>query len=112
MNEILLAAAIIGTIVLGVTQMFKQIISDYKWLPFINVLIGIVIGLLYAYTIVKADLAVYAWAGVISGLAAGGFYDLQANAKGLNNQRKSTNLIKDGLGEQEPKFEDEEQGGE
>lgn len=108
MNEILTATAIIGAVILATTQMIKQVVSDYKWLPILNVLIGIAIGMIYALTIVKGDLAIYAWAGAISGLGAGGFYDLQANVKGLNNQRKSTNLINDGQGEQEPDFDEEE----
>lgn len=106
MNEILTATAIIGAVILASTQMIKQAVNDNKWLPILNVLIGIVIGVVYALTIVSGQVAVYAWAGAISGLGAGGFYDLQANIKGLNNQRKSTNLINDGKGEQD------EQGGE
>lgn len=108
MEQILTATAVISVIILASTQMIKQVVSDNKWLPILNVVIGIFIGLIYAYTIVKGDLAVYAWAGAISGLGAGGFYDLQANVKGLNNQRKSTNLINDGKGEQDLTNKDEE----
>lgn len=109
MNEILTATAIIGAVILAATQMIKQVVTDNKWLPILNVVIGIVIGLIYALTIVKGDLAVYAWAGAISGLGAGGFYDLQANVKGLNNQRKATTLINDGQGEQDPDFNNGEE---
>lgn len=86
MNEILTATAVIGVVILAATQMIKQMISDNKWLPILNVIIGIAIGVLYALTIVKSDTAIYAWAGAISGLGAGGFYDLQANVKGLIKQ--------------------------
>lgn len=110
MDNILTAVAVIGTFILAATQMVKQVVSDNKWLPIINLLIGILIGLIYAITIVGGELAVYAWAGAISGLGAGGFYDLQANVRGLNNQRKSNNLINDGLGEQDltDTFKDED----
>lgn len=111
MNEILTATAIIGAVVLASTQLVKQVVTDNKWLPIINVIIGIGIGMLYAVTIVKSDIAIFAWAGAISGLGAGGFYDLQANIKGLNNQRKATDLINSGQGRKEPSVDDE-QGGE
>lgn len=101
MNEILLAASVIGAIVMAVTQMVKQVVEDNKWLPIVNVVIGILVGVVYAVTIVKSDIAIYAWAGALSGLGAGGFYDLQANIKGLNNQRKSTQLIENGKGKQD-----------
>lgn len=101
MNEILTATAVIGAVILASTQMIKQVVNDNKWLPILNVLIGIAIGVVYALTIVNGEVPVYAWAGAISGLGAGGFYDLQANIKGLNNQRKSTNLINDGKGGQD-----------
>ncbi len=79
MTEILTAASIIGAVVLGVTQLIKKQIPDNKWLPVINVIAGIFIGLIYSITINgSGDLAVYGWAGALSGLAAGGFYDLGA----------------------------------
>lgn len=108
MNEILTATAVIGAVILASTQMIKQVVNDNKWLPILNVLIGIAIGVVYALTIVNGQVAVYAWAGAISGLSAGGFYDLQANIKGLSNQRKSTKLIDEGQGDQDPTFKDGE----
>lgn len=112
MDNILTATGVIGAIIFGSTQLIKQVVPDNKWLPILNVVIGIFIGLAYAYTMVGGELAVYAWAGAISGLGAGGFYDLQANVRGLNNQRKSNNLINDGLGEQDltNTFEQNEDG--
>ncbi|WP_373761268.1 holin [Jeotgalibaca porci] len=108
MNEILTATAIIGAVILASTQMIKQVVNDNKWLPILNVLIGIAIGVVYALTIVNGQVAVYAWAGAISGLGAGGFYDLQANVKGLSNQRRATKLNDEGQGDQEPTFKDGE----
>lgn len=101
MNEILTASTIIVPVVMGVTAAVKSQISDNKVLPIVNVAIGIFIGVVYALSIVKGDVAIYAWAGAISGLSAGGFYDLQANVKGLNNQRKAAQMIKEGNGEQD-----------
>lgn len=80
MTEILTAASIIGAVVLGVTQLIKMQIPNNKWLPVINVVTGIFIGLIYSITINSGgDLAIYGWAGALSGLAAGGFYDLGAS---------------------------------
>lgn len=101
MNEILTAATVIVPVVIGATAAVKTQISDNKVLPIVNVAIGIFIGVIYALSIVKGDVAIYAWAGAISGLSAGGFYDLQANVKGLSNQRKAAQMIKEGNGEQD-----------
>ena len=101
MNEILTASTIIVPVVMGVTAAVKSQISNNKVLPIVKAAPGIFIGVVYALSIVKGDIAIYAWAGAISGLSAGGFYDLQANVKGLNNQRKAAQLIKDGNGEQD-----------
>lgn len=80
MDNILIAATVIGAVVLAITQMIKQMVTDNRWLPLINVVLGIAIGLIYALTIVGGDFAVYGWAGALAGLSAGGFYDL---GKGL-----------------------------
>lgn len=103
MDNILTAASIIGAIVLGATQIIKQTPINNKWLPFLNVVIGILIGVLYAVTITKGDIAVFGWAGAIAGMAAGGFYDLKSNGVALNNERKATKMIEEGLGNQDTK---------
>lgn len=100
MNEILAAATIIGAVVAGVTQMVKQTDINNKWLPFINVGIGIILGVLYATTIVGGDLAIYAWAGAISGMAAGGFYDTVTNGKAIYDESDAKTLTEEGKGEQ------------
>lgn len=107
MENILTAASIIAALVMGATGVTKKFFTnDYKWLPIINIVVGIFIGLFYAITIVKGDYAIYGWAGFISGLSAGGFYDLGASTKGLVNQNKATNLIEEGLGYQDTQHED------
>lgn len=76
MTEILAAASIITPLVVGVTGLIKTQMKDYKLLPVINVIAGILLGVLYAMTLAPQDLAIYAWAGAVSGLAAGGLFDL------------------------------------
>ena len=100
MEEILVALSVIGVIVTAVTQLTKSMFSNKKYLPIYNVIIGIVLGLLYAYTITKGDYSIYGWAGALAGLGAGGFYDLGVNTKAIVNENEAQNLINDGKGEQ------------
>lgn len=102
MENILTAATVIVPVVLAATGLVKKVVvNDNKWLPAINLVIGILLGVVYAATIVGGDYELYGWAGFISGLAAGGFYDLGANGKGLINQKKATALIDSGEGDQD-----------
>lgn len=91
MDEILTATSVIGSVVLGMTQIVKQTAIDNKWLPFLNVIFGLIIGISYALTIVQGDIAIYAWAGILAGMSAGGFYDLPANGKLLYQKSKLNN---------------------
>lgn len=91
MDEILTATSVIGAVVLGMTQIVKQTAIDNKWLPFLNVIFGLIIGISYALTIVHGDIAIYAWAGILAGMSAGGFYDLPANGKLLYQKSKLNN---------------------
>ena len=110
MEEILAAVSIIGAIVLGATKMIKATPINNKWLPFLNVVIGVVIGAGYALSFLPNEVIIYAWAGGLAGMAAGGFYDLKSNGVALNNERKSNNLIDEGLGYQDTQHEDKESG--
>lgn len=100
MEDILLALSVIGVIVTAVTQLTKSMFSNKKYLPIYNIILGVAIGLIYAYTIVKGDYSVYGWAGALAGLGAGGFYDLGVNTKAIVNENEAQSLIDDGKGEQ------------
>lgn len=76
MTEILAASSIITPLVVGVTGLIKTQMKEYKLLPVINVIAGILLGVLFAVTLAPQDLAIYARAGAVSGLAAGGLFDL------------------------------------
>ena len=78
MEHILTAATVIVGVVMAVTGLVKQMIPDNKWLPIINIVLGTAVGILYAATMAPDQLVVFGWAGFLSGLAAGGFYDLGA----------------------------------
>lgn len=88
MDEILTATSVISVVVLGVTQIIKQTAINNKWLPFLNVVFGLIIGISYALTVVHGEIAIYAWAGILAGMSAGGFYDLPANGKLLYKETK------------------------
>lgn len=78
MEHILTAATVIVGVVMAVTGLVKQMIPNNKLLPVINILLGTTVGVVYAATMVPDQLIVFGWAGFLSGLAAGGFYDLGA----------------------------------
>lgn len=107
MENILTAASVIGVIVAGVTQMIKQTPINNKLLPFLNVLLGVVIGVGYALSFLPSEVIVYAWAGGLAGMSACGFYDLGTNGKGLANQNKANKLIDEGNGLQDNREEGE-----
>ena len=92
---------------MGATQMIKKTTINNKFLPFLNVLIGIIIGLGWALSFAQSELIVYVWAGGLAGMAAGGFYDLKANGAALNNEKKAKKLIDNGDGLQDSREEGE-----
>lgn len=93
MNEILAAATIIVTVVMALSTAIKTQITNTKRLPIINVVIGLFIGGGWAICFAHDQFAVFVWAGLIAGLAAGGFYDL---GKGiLHDPTDQTNIDAD-----------------
>ncbi|WP_461198568.1 holin [Enterococcus sp. N249-2] len=76
MKAILIAASVIAPLVVGVTGLIKTQVKNYDILPVINVIAGILLGVLFALSFVQEDLVLYAWAGAVAGLAASGLFDL------------------------------------
>lgn len=76
MKEILIAASIIAPLVMGATGLVKNQIDNYRILPVVNVITGILLGILFAMSFTPEEIILYAWAGAVSGLAAGGLFDL------------------------------------
>lgn len=76
MKEILIAASIITPLVLGLTALIKTQVNTYKILPVVNVIAGILLAVLYAISFAADEVVLYAWAGFVAGLAAGGLFDL------------------------------------
>ncbi|MUN75572.1 holin [Enterococcus casseliflavus] len=76
MKAILIATSVIAPLVVGVTGLIKTQVKNYDILPVINVIAGILLGVLFALSFVQEDLVLYAWAGAVAGLAASGLFDL------------------------------------
>ena len=76
MKEILIAASIIVPLVVGATGLIKTQLNNYRILPVINVITGILLGILFAMSFTPEEIILYAWAGFVAGLAAGGLFDL------------------------------------
>lgn len=76
MKEILIAASIIVPLVVGATGLIKTQLNNYRILPVINVITGILLGILFAMSFTPEEIILYSWAGFVAGLAAGGLFDL------------------------------------
>ncbi|MEI5991452.1 hypothetical protein A5881_002987 [Enterococcus termitis] len=81
MDNILAAATTIIAFVLAFTQLIKKYTgADSKWLPLLNLLTGLFLGVAWSLSFAPDQMIVFIWGGAIAGLAAGGFYDLGSNA--------------------------------
>lgn len=91
MQSVLTAASVIVILVMAVTYCVKSQLPNNRWVPLINIVISIILALAWAYTMVPDQIVIYGWAGLICGLAAGGFYDLGTSI--LNTPKKSDSDI-------------------
>lgn len=81
MDNILIAATTIIVIVMAATEFLKRYTgAESKWLPLVNLLTGLIVGVGWSLSFAPNDLIVFIWGGLIAGLAAGGFYDLGVSA--------------------------------
>lgn len=81
MNNILATATVLTPIVVAFSSVLKQYLVSSKYLPIINIIIGVGLATLYAVSFHESEI-VFLWAGALAGLAAGGFYDIGKNLKG------------------------------
>ena len=84
MQQILITAGIVAPIISAIVNVVKtQFKVDGKQVSALALVLGIIVGLTYAATIVRGDYAVYGWGGLIAGLSAIGYYELAfKNKKG------------------------------
>ena len=81
MTEILTMATIIAPVTLGVVEAIKQATGNHRFLPFIAIAVGILLGIAATF-FVDAEITSRVWAGGISGLAATGLFEGLKNIKG------------------------------
>jgi len=72
MTEFLTLGPVAVTLIMALTQIVKELGVPHKWLPFLNVLMGI--G--GAFVFVDGDLKTVAISGIIAGLTACGTFDI------------------------------------
>ncbi|MGM0175671.1 holin [Enterococcus sp. DIV0800] len=89
MDDVMLAVGIIGGLVFAFTSVIKSSVRETRWLPFVNVAVGAIIGIVWSVSFGE-NKAVFLWAGIIAGLSAGGFFDL---GKGLLEDPKNTSSV-------------------
>lgn len=82
MDNVLIKMPIILGLTMAVTKLFKDTGFSPRYLPYVNAVTGVVIGLLYALSFEPEAIVTWAWAGFIAGLSAGGFYDLGKSTLG------------------------------
>lgn len=84
MQQILITAGVVAPIISAIVNVVKtQFKLDGKQVSALALVLGVVVGLTYAATIVRGDYAVYGWGGLIAGLSAIGYYELAfKNKKG------------------------------
>lgn len=88
MDNILIAATTVVVFVLAGTQLIKKYTgTENKWLPLINLVLGIVLGVAWSLSFDPSNLINFIWGGAIAGLSAGGFYDLGANIKNRKDEK-------------------------
>lgn len=79
MDNVIAAATLIIPLTLGVSQIVKVYFGGKKILPVINLILGVVIGFAWAWSFAPNEILTFVWGGAISGMAAGGFFDLGSN---------------------------------
>ena len=84
MQQILITAGVVAPIISAIVNVAKaQFKLDGKQVSTLALVLGVVVGLTYAATIVRGDYAVYGRGGLIAGLSAIGYYELAfKNKKG------------------------------
>lgn len=87
MTDILIAATVVAPVISALVNVAKEQLGlNGKLVSGIAILIGVLVGLLYAFTIAHGQYAEYSWGGLIAGLSAIGYYEI-AFKKGGNGEK-------------------------
>lgn len=86
MTLILIAATVVAPVISALVNVVKEQFGlNGKLVSGLAILIGVLVGLAYAFTIVHAQYAEYSWGGLIAGLSAIGYYEIAF--KGGNDEK-------------------------
>ena len=87
MTVILIAATVVAPIISAFVNVVKEQFGlNGKLVSGLAILIGVLVGLAYALTIVHGQYAEYCWSGLIAGLSAIGYYEI-AFKEGENDEK-------------------------
>lgn len=87
-ENIVINMALISSVIVGLSQIVKGIFGDKmtKYIPVINIILGIVGGIVYLY---PSDIKIAILAGIICGQNAGGNYsELRNMMKGKSDKNE------------------------
>lgn len=77
LQQLLTIALALATITSGLTSAFKTFLPENsKFRALLPLVIGVLLGIAWSYTFNAGNLPIYGFAGLLSGLSAGGFYNL------------------------------------
>lgn len=87
MTVILIAATVVAPIISALVNVVKEQFGlNGKLVSGLAILIGVLVGLAYALTIVHGQYAEYCWGGLIAGLAAIGYYEIAFKEGGIDEK--------------------------
>ena len=87
MTVILIAATVVAPVISALVNVAKEQFGlNGKLVSRLAILIGVLVGLAYAFTIVHGQYAEYSWGGLIAGLSAIGYYEI-AFKEGGNGEK-------------------------
>lgn len=80
MNEILAMASVIAPVTTGVVQLVKKSGASHRFIPLLALIVGVLLGAA-AFSFTDLYFMDRIWAGIISGLASVGLFELGKQAK-------------------------------
>ncbi|RCW15634.1 hypothetical protein CAC02_11230 [Streptococcus gallolyticus] len=88
MTVILIAATVVAPIISALVNVVKEQFGlNGKLVSGLSILIGVLVGLAYAFTIVHGQYAEYCWGGLIAGLSAIGYYEIAFKKGGGSDEK-------------------------
>lgn len=92
MNEILAMASVIAPVTTGIVELMKKSGVSHRFIPLMALIVGVLLGAA-AFSFTDLYFVDRLWAGLISGLASVGLFELgkQVKKEGKNEKTKHDN---------------------